>query len=94
MTQTREVPFFDRDGEHWITLEIEVDAEGKPPEMVEIASAEDKGRQVQCQYRREHRPDSDHQWVYVEVGRTWRGEPAPGSPEALRRLLDSKEWPH
>jgi hypothetical protein len=30
----------------------------------------------------------------VEIGRTWRGEPAPGSPEALRRLLDSKEWPH
>ncbi|WP_156935259.1 hypothetical protein [Pseudonocardia spinosispora] len=92
MADTREVPFYDRDGEHWITLAMEVDDEGRPPEMVEIAGPEGTKRGMQCQYQREHRPDDEHEWVYVEISRTWRGEPVPGSEEALRRLLASSEW--
>jgi hypothetical protein len=90
---SREVPFYDRDGEHWITLEIEFGADGKPPEMIEISRPESAKRQMRCQYRRQPQRDSPWPWAYVEVSRTWRGEPVPGSAEALRRLRESTEWP-
>ncbi len=93
MSDTREVPFYDRDGDHWITLQMDVDEHGAPPEMVELAGSQ-QGRAMQRQFRREVRPESDPPWAYVEVTRTWRGEPVPGSPDALRRIMDSHEWPH
>jgi hypothetical protein len=88
----REVPFYDRDGEHWLTVEIGVDDAGEPPELVRLAGPEE-GRGLECQFRRERRPGADPPWVYVEVSRTWLGEPAPGSADALQRLLESKKWP-
>lgn len=92
MTATREVPFYDRDGEHWITLEMGVNEHGEPPEMVQLAGPA-AGRAVQCQFSREHQPGAEPPWAYVEINRVWRGEPAPGSKEALRRVLDSHPWP-
>ena len=93
MSDTHEVPFYDRDGEHWMTVEIEVDDAGKPPELMQLAGPE-AGRGMLCHFRREHRPGSDPSWAYVEISRMWRGEPSPGSPEALQRLRESEEWPH
>jgi hypothetical protein len=90
---TREVPFYDRDGEHWMTVEIDLDDAGKPPELVQLTGPE-AGRGIQCQFRREHRPGEDPPWAYVEISRRWFGEPTPGSSEALQRLLESKKWPH
>ncbi|MDT7682362.1 MAG: hypothetical protein QOC67_3023 [Pseudonocardiales bacterium] len=92
MTGTREVPFYDRDGAHWMTLEMGVDERGEPPEAVQLLGPE-AGRAVQCEFSREHRPGEDPPWAYVEINRTWRGEPTPGSQEALRRVLDSHDWP-
>jgi len=91
--ESREIPFYDRDGQHWITLAIEFDADGAPPEMIEITRPENAKRQMRCQYQRRPHPDSPQSWAYVEVSRTWRGEPVPGSAEALRRLRESREWP-
>lgn len=92
MTGTREVPFYDRDGEHWLTLEMGVDERGEPPQAVQI-SGPPAGRVAKCDFDREHRPGADPPWAYVETNRVWRGEPAPGSPEALRRVLDARRWP-
>lgn len=87
-----EIPFYDRDGRHWMTVEIELDDSGEPPPLVQLAGSE-AGRQIQCRFRREHRPGSAPPWAYVEVDRAPRVEPPPGSPEALRRVLDSEQWP-
>jgi hypothetical protein len=92
VADTREIRFYDRDGEHWMTVEIELDEAGQPPEVVQLAGPE-AGRGIQCQFRREFRPGGDPPWAYVEVSRSWRGEPTPGSPEALQRLLESGKWP-
>jgi hypothetical protein len=40
VSDTHEVPFYDRDGEHWMTVEIEVDDAGKPPELMQLAGPE------------------------------------------------------
>jgi hypothetical protein len=93
VSDTHEVPFYDRDGEHWMTVEIEVDDAGMPPELMQLAGPE-TGRGMQCHFRREHRLGSDPPWAYVEISRMWRGEPSPGSQEALQRLRESEEWPH
>jgi hypothetical protein len=93
VADSQEVPFYDRDGEHWITLAIEFDADGTPPEMIEIAKPEGAKRQMRCQYRRQPQRDPAQPWAYVEISRTWRGEPVPGSAEALRRLRASSKWP-
>lgn len=91
MSGARDVPFYDRDGEHWMTAEIEVDETGALPEFIQLAGLE-AGREAHRRFRREHRPGSSPEWAYVEFARTWRGEPIPGSSEALRRLLESKRW--
>jgi len=85
---SREGPFYDRDGEHWITLAIELGADGTPPEMIELARPESAKRHMRCQYRCRPQPDSPWPWAYVEVSCPWRG-----SVEALRRLRESTEWP-
>jgi hypothetical protein len=89
---THDVPFYDRNGEHWMTVEIEVNDAGEPPELVQLGPAAGDG--MLCQFRREHRPGSDPPWAYMEISRIWPGEPSPGSPEALQRLRESEEWPH
>jgi hypothetical protein len=86
------IPFYDRDGDHWMTVEIELDDAGQPPPRVELAGPR-AGQGIRCQFHREHRAASDPPWAYVEISRTWRGEPIPGSPEALQRLLESEDWP-
>ena len=93
MSDTHEVPCCDRHGEHWMTVEIEVDGAGKPPELMQLAGPE-AGRGMRCRFRRRHRLGSDPPWAYVEISRMWRGEPSPGGPEALQRLRESEEWPH
>ncbi|HEY2206164.1 MAG TPA: hypothetical protein VGH99_16950 [Pseudonocardia sp.] len=93
VSDTNDVPFFDRDGDHWITIEMPFDEDGRPPETVELAGGPENGPGMRCTFRREHRPDADPAWVYVEVSRTWRGEPVPGSGEALQRLRESHPWP-
>jgi hypothetical protein len=75
-----------------MTVEIELDDAGEPPLRVELAGPQ-AGRGIRCQFRREHREASDPRWAYVEISRSWWGEPMPGSPEALQRLLESEDWP-
>jgi hypothetical protein len=92
VADTYRVPFFDRDGEHWITLDLACGEDG-PPEIVELAGqGPTAGRGMRCQFRREYREQPECPWVYVETSRTWNGAPEAGSTEALRRLCNSRPW--
>ena len=70
-SDTHEVPFYDRDAEHWMTVELEFDDAGEPPELMQLAGPE-AGRGMQCQFRRKHRLGSDPPWAYMEISRMWR----------------------
>jgi len=93
VTAALEIPFCDSEGRHRMTLPVEVGDLGEPPETVELIGPDEDGRTMRWCYRREHRPETEPRWAYVETGRVPSGVPRPGSEEALFRLMRSREWP-
>ena len=88
------IPFFDRNDDHHITLEIEVDERGSPPAVAEIIGPDEDGAITHHFYRLEELPGQDPEWRYVETHREGPSEPPePGSPEALERVRGAREWP-
>lgn len=89
------IPFYDRYGEHLITLPIELDDEEKPPRLVELTGPDDEsGGTLRRLYQRQPRLEVTPPWCYVEIHSEPLGRiPAPGSAEAAQRLGDSYRWP-
>lgn len=92
MSAPREIPFCDRDGNHRMTLSVEVGEHGEPPKEVELFGTDRRGRTTRWCYRRERRPGTEAQWAYVETSRVLSRVPPPGSQEALMRVQASSEW--
>lgn len=94
MAEQQPVPFYDHDGNHHITLPIELDDTGEPPAMAELIGPDETGQIMHHYYRREPVIETEPPWSYVEVHREAPTRaPAPGSSEAPRRVLGSREWP-
>jgi hypothetical protein len=72
VSDTREVPFYDRDGEHWMTVEIEVDDAGEPPSWCNSPAP-----------RRAEGCDASSAgstgWARTSHGRTWRSAACGGA---------------
>jgi hypothetical protein len=94
VAERQPIPFFDRDGNHHITLPVELDGNGEPPAVAELIGPDETGQVMHQYYRREPVFGTDPPWSYVEVRREAPTRPpAPGSSEALRRVLNSRAWP-
>jgi hypothetical protein len=88
------IPFFDADGEHDITVPIEYDDTGEPPQVAELIGPDQDGKIMHVFYQRTPAPGESPPWAYRETSRTPpAAAPPAGSAEALLRLLGSQEWP-
>lgn len=97
----RGVPFYRLDGGYWLMWPVEVDDSGAPPQVVQFIAPDHRGQVMRCHYRRKPGPGGGCRWpwLYVETRRHTYPDPtiepagpAPGSPDALTRLVTSQQW--
>jgi hypothetical protein len=94
VSDAESIPFYDADGEHHITVPIEYDDTGEPPQVAELIGPDQDGTIMHVYYQRAAVPGEVPPWAYRETSRTPpAAAPQPGSAEALLRLLGSQEWP-
>ena len=76
------IPFYGPDGEHVITLSIELDVGGQPSSSAEVIGPHDTGSRVHVLYRPDECPGQTPPWLYTEIDHIFQ-PPEPGSDDVV-----------